>query len=1134
MPSKVWEKISPELYVTFWALQLGDVFCPDASYKQEIARLKADEAVIARDRKDMTRKGQETKMEKRKELMQLQIDLSTECGEHMLRQGRWKLHLSKQFQTAIPEPRPSPESVADELLETCFLPRVLISPADAEYTYRFIKALHEWNCPGFKLMALCDRLFNANRIRSLIFASSVREAENVGRFLKLILEDLSRWHKNEAVNPRARDQPRIGTYDKEGKGTTDQPRLGFALTVDESGKPQTFVEHAQFQDMLFRWHKNLNTALKGCLAGTEWMHIRNALTVLKCILDFFPAIDFMATQFKTQLKNITEKEAASKTNADSEEGNRVDLSVAAQGALSELQRKQSKWMMVQAFRPNSVGGALKVSEISDLRPTAAEFTLPSSRNEVKKSSEAEDGEVQDASKAKTEAKTDGTGNRAPESPAESLPPKPALREPPRRDNTPARSATPKANQGPSSGARNDSRPSPLPDRPMHNLPTRPDVPIPGHYPERNQYNQPRNQDRREHRDARDPRQRDHRDSRDQPESRDGRQPREHRDPRSGWDQDMEWSERQERNRQTEARRVEAPREVGKPDLLPRPGYEKERPHRDGRGRGSELPSEQSTPQHSTPAVEPAMNPERAALFREDVPTSARSHTSESGRGRRPAPPDTLEKVNPARAALMSDSKDGTPSRPPRDETRPRGPRDPREHSPRRGGRHGVEHQHPESSDEGRLARPPSDSRPPLRHRERSPIPPGSRPQDRQPERTLADKSKDAASAFKPHAREQNYDQRAYENENYGRLNPIQSVTDIPSGPRGRGRNTRGPEPPGPNNRFGGHNASPRPPSPERHPPTGPSGGRNQRRGGYDPPSGPSAPVGPSTAVHPDRMRSMPVGPEASSPVSGVHPDRMVHVGGRSHAPAPPPPPPGHPPLQPSTTTPDRGRSEHQRQPMPTGPSDRGNGGPRGGRNQLSNINNMLQSNQPPPGRSNSRRNQPRTMLGGTDVQVLTGGSPATTPVQERPDPIRHDSAGKPPNGEESQHDGHSRSHRDHGGERSSRSSRRSSRDRERERSPGREKDGKEHREHRDRRSGAGGDNAPRDDRDKRSGRYSKEAMPPPGPGRDPRHDSSSRNRGPPKDGGSSRPEDRREDRGRKRRSEEGGAMTSEREKRQRR
>lgn len=363
MQPELWDKVTPELYVTFWALQLGDLYVPDKYYKEEKDKTHKKEVAMSRDRTDMSRQGQELRMRQRKELMEFQIEVSEELSQHLMRISKWKLHLMKQFQSAFPEPRPKPEAVADVLLEQCFIPRLLLSPMDAEYTFRYMKSLHDWNAPGFKLMTLYDRLFNANRLRTLIFTSSVRETENLGRFLKLVLADLARWHKNDSVssernNRASRDQPRVGAYDKEGKGTAEQPRLGFALTYDDNGKPATFVEHTEFRDLLFGWHKNLNTALKACLAGTEWMHIRNAITVLKCVLDVFPAVDFMAKQFTTQLQQIAKQEAASKSGAASGETHRVDLSVAAQGAMSELQRRKGNWVIVQAFRTNTVSNLL--------------------------------------------------------------------------------------------------------------------------------------------------------------------------------------------------------------------------------------------------------------------------------------------------------------------------------------------------------------------------------------------------------------------------------------------------------------------------------------------------------------------------------------------------------------------------------------------------------------------------------------------------------------------------------------------------------------------------------------------------------------------------------------------------------
>ncbi|KAF4979740.1 hypothetical protein FZEAL_4097 [Fusarium zealandicum] len=1220
---ETWQKITPDLYVTFWALDLGDLFCPDKVYKQEKERLRTEEVAVSRDRSDMSRRGQERKVEKRKELMQLQIGLSEECGEHLLRQAKWKFYLSKQFQSSFPEPRAKPDSISDALLEQCFLPRMLLSTADAEYTYRFVKSLHEWNAPGFKLMSLYDRLFNANRLRSLIFTSTVMEAEYLGRFLKLILEDLSRWHRNAPVpnekDKASRDQPKLGAYEKEGKGPSDQPRLGFALTFDDNGKPLTFVEHEQFRDLLFRWHKNLNSALRSCLEGTEWMHIRNAITVLKAILDFFPAIDFMATKFSSLLQSITKQETAPKPSPDSEVGSRVDLAVAAQGAMSELQRRKSKWVMVQAFRPGGAGAAQSETEKAyNLRVTAPEFKPGSTKAPGGRSTaaEEEDGEVKDAKDSKSPA-PDTT--KATSTPKDSLPAKPALqRESHKRDLTPSGPRSTAAHSAPGSnfnGPKNDSRPNTLPDRPPHTLPSRPDVPIPAHFtPER--YSQSRGHDRRDGKEPRDPRSRESRDTRDQREPRETRDNRDHREVRDQRDPRAVEPARPDRPREHSDRRAqEHSREPTKPDVPSRrndPERERPRDARSSRGsdhdRLNESPAPAPTPPAPAPvpaapaaaseAPEPHINPERAALLAKDSERGRAPSSDRPGRGRKNAPTEPTDAINPERAALM-ENRDSTPSRPPRDEARDRSAR---VQSPRRGGRYGHESIPPEGGREDRPERtsamdPRASARDP---RERSPMTGnfrGERPTDRD-DRVPANKGRDASGFHGPPRGPEPEYKPPQQDDQYGRLNPIQNVADIPYGPRGRGRGSArgghgGPQslPGRLDNRFAGPEAE-RPPTPDRPPPTGPSSGRG-RRGGYEQNAGPVTPSSTPGGGPQGRIRNsgpgqgMPSPGSANATPSGVHPERLAQIGKT----LPPPPPPGPPPhghghshghgrqSMPGTNTPDRGPGPGPRHTptsyagppvgdggVPTGPASTNERTRNGGsRRQLAGINSTLQQAQatmPDVSRSSStRRSQPRQTLGNSDAQVLTGGSPITTPVQERQDPVRQEpSARGSANGDESSGRGeHERGRRDRES-RSNRTSRRGSRERDHERTPGREREGKEHREYRDRRSGAGESGREEREPSRRSTRdqssSGREPMGPPSSGRDLVQGRESRHRVDSQSGRSSedwgnsrggrggqregglRPEDRREgreDRGRKRRSEEGvGGLASDREKRIRR
>ncbi|PHH81224.1 hypothetical protein CDD82_1238 [Ophiocordyceps australis] len=1247
VPAELWAKFTPELYTTFWALQLGDLCFPEHIYVKERSKIMKEWSALSNDRSDMTRSGLNRKQEKRKELMDVQGSLIEELSEHGLRKAKWKFYLTKLFQSGFCE-KAKADAVSDALCEQCFLPRLLLSPTDAEFCFRFLKALHDWNAPVFRLMSFYDRLFHANRLRSLIFMCTVREAEYLGRFLKLILEDLSRWHKNEAVpgekesNKTTKDGVRLGAYDQEGKGPADQPRLGFSLSVNEQGKADSFVEHVQFRDMLFRWHKNLNMALKSCLGGSEWMHIRNAITVLRAIIDFFPAVDFMGTQFMAQLQAISKREAAPKATPESEEGDRVDLSVAAQAAMSELQKRKGNLVMVQAFRSNAAGDSKgEQSQLTSanesrkatvavatppassntekgatmrLRPTAPDFKpLPSKALPTKMSTaEEEDGEVQDARDAKGLKEPRERTTSSATVTKESLPPKPAessARDSPRRDDRtplgPAQSSTPRPS-GPSSASSEARTHGKLPDRPTHNLPSRPDVPIPSNM-SAERYGQQRGVERREGRDQRDIR--GPRDGREGWEGRESRDTREVREGQDGREQRQPETERSGRLREFLDRRMaDGTPDGSRLEMAPQPGQvDRERPsERDRRPVRSQDRHEEIQPHVSSGAPssapagpsEPAMNPERAALVAQGGPDRRRADNDRQPRMSRP---DANDSFDTHRAGPMSDRHEtmySTQNRGRRDEAHERGPRG---QSPRRVSRHGAEPGPGGANFDERPVRPyPPDQRLPGRDvRDRSPLgAPGYRtdrpPMDRDPDRG-GEGMRDASSGFHRSGPRggPDYEHRLpphHHDQNYGRLNAPPTSGDVPSGPRGRGRvslrGSHGPHGSTPSRgegRFGGPD-TPRALTPERLPPTGPASGRGRRPYEY---SGPAPPTGPSGGAPAPGGRNMGPGPDGApskpaemAPSSGVHPDRLAQMGpnpSSSHSSSHPPHAVSHGrqagsgdrqvsgPPRPSHAT------SAAEQVVPTGPAlstERTRNG--GGRRQLAGINNMLQQAQSMPDLNRSRSGQqPRQFLGNSDAQVLTGGEASSTGGHERGEGSWQDAPGYssgnlvdgPPRREASH-----RGERDNRMERPSRPSRRSSR--ERERSPprsAREDEGKEHGgDYRDRRPVGGPDNVGAKDREVR--RPGREMMGPPhvhGNGREllttreVRHrgdggfvghrtaDDWASNgagyrssRGGPRDGGLRPPEERRDgrdDRGRKRRSEDGmGHLASEREKRPRR
>ena len=330
-PAGAWEAMSAEFYVTFWASTLSDFSVPGDSYQAEVRRIMERDSALSKDRSDLSRPGMIRKEEAKKALEKTRVDLMAELNNRVSAYKTRKSLILKR-KLAWFDPNLKADLVSDAILEKCILPRLLLSPSDADYCFRMIKMLHENTTPNFRTLSLYSRLLRPNRLRALMFSCTLREAENLGRFLRLILTDLSRWHADRKL------------YEKEAWGPT-KSLLGFAKAINTDGTPKSLLDHdgvSGFKNILFQWHKNVNIALRDCLEGIEWMHIRNAATVLKAVVEVFPAVDFMGNGFVKQLENV----------ANREKDAREDLSLPANAVLVQLKKRSKTWVMVQAFSTN--------------------------------------------------------------------------------------------------------------------------------------------------------------------------------------------------------------------------------------------------------------------------------------------------------------------------------------------------------------------------------------------------------------------------------------------------------------------------------------------------------------------------------------------------------------------------------------------------------------------------------------------------------------------------------------------------------------------------------------------------------------------------------------------------------------
>jgi THO complex subunit 2 len=84
LPSKTWEDISPQFYVTFWSLTLYDLFVPTEAYGREINRVK-QLSIAAGENKDFTSSKRKKEQERCQQLIEKLQDEQRRQREHVSR-----------------------------------------------------------------------------------------------------------------------------------------------------------------------------------------------------------------------------------------------------------------------------------------------------------------------------------------------------------------------------------------------------------------------------------------------------------------------------------------------------------------------------------------------------------------------------------------------------------------------------------------------------------------------------------------------------------------------------------------------------------------------------------------------------------------------------------------------------------------------------------------------------------------------------------------------------------------------------------------------------------------------------------------------------------------------------------------
>ncbi|KAF2490528.1 hypothetical protein BU16DRAFT_543844 [Lophium mytilinum] len=499
LPAGIEERFSISFYVTFWQLSLQDLKVSVEEYHR--AHKYWGDRMPTNDRRDVSAVAAKKRESDRKWIVEEQLKITDEMKGQIQRKGFTNKRLTSEKEHWF-DGFPMMDAKSDQLhlsiLQECFLPRLLLSPEDAHFVFAMLNHLHKEAVPGFRTMKLLDQLFREKQMTALIFQCTAREAENLGRFLNEVLTQLKGWHAKES------------DYDQYALGIKT-PQSGVKSRQRDAEPQQPGVD---FRRIMFKWHSAFYKALDACLNSSEYMHIRNAINILKAVNKCFPVVDVMGKGLKQAVESL----------AASEE--RGDLKLSASSLLVDF--KKAKWVISQLFYTVSVDQAhskLKSAHHntrqskSDLRPpqntsrsnsekpgtpqpstnnpgplnAAAPPFAPRSTpvNGVSKpgltGKEVEDGEVEDEKRqalanASTATQSNELGtSKSTAPPVQEKVHNPTSRESdqsqvaPQSSETKATELTPQAQSG-TIPTRPDSRGGP--NRPLHALPVRPDTQTP--------------------------------------------------------------------------------------------------------------------------------------------------------------------------------------------------------------------------------------------------------------------------------------------------------------------------------------------------------------------------------------------------------------------------------------------------------------------------------------------------------------------------------------------------------------------------------------------------------------------------------------------------------------------------------
>ncbi|KAL5249382.1 hypothetical protein ACHWQZ_G018294 [Mnemiopsis leidyi] len=321
-PPKVWDKISPRLFATFWSLSSPDIILPSQRYTSEIDRIETAIKQV-NENEDLAQRRKDKEIERHKDLItKLKEEQKSQEVNHKLVLARLEAEKDEWFTNA----NSTKVDAIMQFLQVCIIQRSMFTASDAIYCAKFVELCHKMQASNFSTLIYFDRIFSD--VSHIVTNCTDNEASRYGRFLCETLKGISRWHKDKAL------------YEKEcGKSPGFVHIIRGDPNSDGAKRIEKYLDYENFRHVCCKWHFKLTKAMVFCFDSKDYSQIRNGLTVLNKILPEFPVVLNLAQALEKRILKVKEEEKKE----------RPDLYALAMGYSAQLNSRRNTFIAEEKF-----------------------------------------------------------------------------------------------------------------------------------------------------------------------------------------------------------------------------------------------------------------------------------------------------------------------------------------------------------------------------------------------------------------------------------------------------------------------------------------------------------------------------------------------------------------------------------------------------------------------------------------------------------------------------------------------------------------------------------------------------------------------------------------------------------------